>query len=46
MNKTSKWNSVFTFIMAMIGLTIGIGNIGDSAMCSIQMEEDPFSYLM
>ena len=27
MNKTSQWNSVFTFIMAMIGLTIGIGNI-------------------
>ena len=27
MNKTSQWNSIFTFIMAMIGLTIGIGNI-------------------
>lgn len=27
MNKTAQWNSVFTFIMAMIGLTIGIGNI-------------------
>ena len=27
MNKTSQWNSVFTFIMAMIGPTIGIGNI-------------------
>ncbi len=27
MNKNSQWNSVFTFIMAMIGLTIGIGNI-------------------
>ena len=27
MNKTSQWNSVFTFVLAMIGLTIGIGNI-------------------
>ena len=27
MNKTSQWNSVLTFILAMIGLTIGIGNI-------------------
>ena len=27
MNKTSQWNSIWTFIMAMIGLTIGIGNI-------------------
>ena len=27
MNKTSQWNSILTFIMAMIGLTIGIGNI-------------------
>lgn len=27
MTETSQWNSVFTFIMAMIGLTIGIGNI-------------------
>ena len=27
MNKTSQWNSIFTFILAMIGLTIGIGNI-------------------
>ena len=27
MNETSQWNSIFTFIMAMIGLTIGIGNI-------------------
>ncbi|WP_296883665.1 sodium-dependent transporter [uncultured Methanobrevibacter sp.] len=27
MSQTSQWNSVFTFIMAMIGLTIGIGNI-------------------
>ena len=26
-SKTSQWNSLFTFIMAMIGLTIGIGNI-------------------
>ena len=25
--KNSQWNSIFTFIMAMIGLTIGIGNI-------------------
>ena len=27
MNKTSQWNSTLTFILAMIGLTIGIGNI-------------------
>ena len=27
MSKNSQWNSVITFIMAMIGLTIGIGNI-------------------
>ena len=27
MNENSHWNSVATFIMAMIGLTIGIGNI-------------------
>lgn len=27
MNETSQWNSVVTFILAMIGLTIGIGNI-------------------
>lgn len=27
MNKTSQWNSIWTFVMAMIGLTIGIGNI-------------------
>lgn len=27
MNKKSQWNSIFTFILAMIGLTIGIGNI-------------------
>ena len=27
MSKTSQWNSIFTFILAMIGLTIGIGNI-------------------
>ena len=27
MNNTSQWNSTLTFILAMIGLTIGIGNI-------------------
>ena len=27
MNEHSQWGSVFTFILAMIGLTIGIGNI-------------------
>lgn len=27
MNKHSQWNSILTFILAMIGLTIGIGNI-------------------
>lgn len=27
MNKSFQWNSVFTFILSMIGLTIGIGNI-------------------
>lgn len=27
MSENSQWNSVITFIMAMIGLTIGIGNI-------------------
>ena len=27
MNKRSQWNSILTFILAMIGLTIGIGNI-------------------
>ena len=27
MTNTSQWNSVYTFILAMIGLTIGIGNI-------------------
>ena len=27
MNKQSQWNSILTFILAMIGLTIGIGNI-------------------
>ena len=27
MNKNSQWSSIFTFILAMIGLTIGIGNI-------------------
>lgn len=27
MKNTSKWNSIYTFILAMIGLTIGIGNI-------------------
>ena len=27
MNKTSQWNSILTFVLAMIGLTIGIGNI-------------------
>ena len=27
MNEKSQWNSIFTFILAMIGLTIGIGNI-------------------
>ena len=27
MNNTSQWNSIYTFIIAMIGLTIGIGNI-------------------
>ena len=27
MNETSQWNSTLTFILAMIGLTIGIGNI-------------------
>ena len=27
MNKNSQWGSVLTFILAMIGLTIGIGNI-------------------
>ncbi len=27
MNKNSQWGSIFTFILAMIGLTIGIGNI-------------------
>jgi NSS family neurotransmitter:Na+ symporter len=26
-NNKSQWNSIFTFILAMIGLTIGIGNI-------------------
>ncbi len=27
MNEQAQWNSVITFILAMIGLTIGIGNI-------------------
>ena len=27
MNNTTHWNSIYTFIIAMIGLTIGIGNI-------------------
>ena len=27
MNQQSQWGSIFTFILAMIGLTIGIGNI-------------------
>lgn len=27
MGQSSQWSSVFTFLMAMIGLTIGIGNI-------------------
>ena len=27
MNKNSQWNSILTFVIAMIGLTIGIGNI-------------------
>ena len=27
MSNNSQWNSIFTFILAMIGLTIGIGNI-------------------
>ena len=27
MNQKSQWGSIFTFILAMIGLTIGIGNI-------------------
>ena len=27
MNQNSQWSSIFTFILAMIGLTIGIGNI-------------------
>ena len=27
MNKQAQWNSILTFILAMIGLTIGIGNI-------------------
>ena len=27
MNQQSQWSSIFTFILAMIGLTIGIGNI-------------------
>lgn len=27
MTNTSQWNSIYTFILAMIGLTIGIGNI-------------------
>ena len=27
MNKSSQWNSVVTFVVAMVGLTIGIGNI-------------------
>ena len=27
MKNNSQWNSIYTFIMAMIGLTIGIGNI-------------------
>jgi len=27
MENRSQWNSIFSFIMAMIGLTIGIGNI-------------------
>ena len=27
MNNNNQWNSVLTFILAMIGLTIGIGNI-------------------
>ncbi len=27
MNNNSQWNSIFSFILAMIGLTIGIGNI-------------------
>ena len=27
MNQNSQWNSIITFILAMIGLTIGIGNI-------------------
>ena len=27
MNKNSQWNSIITFVIAMIGLTIGIGNI-------------------
>lgn len=27
MEQNSQWNSIFTFILAMIGLTIGIGNI-------------------
>ena len=27
MNENSHWNSALTFVMAMIGLTIGIGNI-------------------
>ncbi|WP_405276024.1 sodium-dependent transporter [Methanobrevibacter sp.] len=27
MNERGQWNSVFTFLMAMIGLTLGIGNI-------------------
>ena len=26
-NNKNQWNSIFTFILAMIGLTIGIGNI-------------------
>ena len=27
MNSNTQWHSIFTFILAMIGLTIGIGNI-------------------
>lgn len=27
MNQNNQWNSIFTFVLAMIGLTIGIGNI-------------------
>ena len=27
MNKNSQWNSILTFLLAMIGMTIGIGNI-------------------